>query len=136
MTRCFVRFISSRVKQVDAVFRNSMQAAAHHSSLYVVQDMFSKRPPRTCEWGLGACSVRGRAIRSAWPILTGWHACVPLQKRDGNLATKRRGANQTQRFTYDGQNRLISVHTQDVRGVVEFRANLELPALPSEAAAA
>ncbi|ONS53195.1 hypothetical protein A8E36_35510 [Burkholderia cenocepacia] len=39
----------------------------------------------------------------------------------GNLATKRRGANQTQRFTYDGQDRLITVHTQDVRGVVETR---------------
>lgn len=39
----------------------------------------------------------------------------------GNLATKLRGANQTQRFTYDGQNRLIAVRTQDVRGAVEAR---------------
>ncbi|HIH2753163.1 TPA: hypothetical protein ACYLN4_009048, partial [Burkholderia lata] len=39
----------------------------------------------------------------------------------GNLATKLRGANQTQRFTYDGQDRLITVRTQDARGVVETR---------------
>ncbi|MBR7977021.1 RHS domain-containing protein [Burkholderia vietnamiensis] len=39
----------------------------------------------------------------------------------GNLATKLRGANQTQRFTYDGQDRLIAVRTQDARGVVETR---------------
>ncbi|KVD51221.1 hypothetical protein WS61_03075 [Burkholderia sp. ABCPW 11] len=37
----------------------------------------------------------------------------------GNLAAKFRGANRTQRFTYDGQDRLILVRTQDVRGVVE-----------------
>ncbi|MDR0244630.1 MAG: DUF6531 domain-containing protein [Burkholderia sp.] len=37
----------------------------------------------------------------------------------GNLTTKLRGANQTQRFNYDGQDRLIAVRTQDVRGVVE-----------------
>ncbi|RQQ79205.1 hypothetical protein DF134_34875 [Burkholderia stagnalis] len=39
----------------------------------------------------------------------------------GNLSTKLRGANQSQRFTYDGQDRLIAVHTQDARGVVETR---------------
>ncbi|MBY4867300.1 hypothetical protein DIE14_12775 [Burkholderia sp. Bp9017] len=39
----------------------------------------------------------------------------------GNLVTKLRGANQTQRFTYDGQNRLIAVRTQNVRGAVETR---------------
>ncbi len=39
----------------------------------------------------------------------------------GNLATKLRGANQTQRFTYDAQDRLITVRTQDARGVVETR---------------
>ncbi|VWC31838.1 RHS-family protein [Burkholderia aenigmatica] len=39
----------------------------------------------------------------------------------GSLATKLRGANQTQRFTYDGQDRLITVRTQDARGVVETR---------------
>ncbi|WP_423391487.1 RHS repeat-associated core domain-containing protein [Burkholderia sp. LMG 21824] len=39
----------------------------------------------------------------------------------GNLATKLRGANQTQRFTYDGQDRLLIVRTQDARGVVETR---------------
>ncbi|RDU95216.1 RHS repeat-associated core domain-containing protein [Trinickia dinghuensis] len=39
----------------------------------------------------------------------------------GNLAAKRRGANETQRFVYDGQDRLISVHTENNRGVVETR---------------
>ncbi|WP_230960409.1 RHS repeat-associated core domain-containing protein [Burkholderia pseudomultivorans] len=39
----------------------------------------------------------------------------------GNLTTKLRGANRTQRFTYDGQDRLIVVHSQDARGVVETR---------------
>ncbi|KVK78136.1 hypothetical protein WJ47_17075 [Burkholderia ubonensis] len=39
----------------------------------------------------------------------------------GNLATKLRGANQSQRFSYDGQDRLIAVHTQDARGIVETR---------------
>ncbi|MFP3632018.1 RHS repeat domain-containing protein, partial [Burkholderia sp. SIMBA_045] len=39
----------------------------------------------------------------------------------GNLTTKLRGANQTQRFTYDGQNRLIAVLTHDARGTVESR---------------
>ncbi len=39
----------------------------------------------------------------------------------GNLSTKLRGANQTQRFRYDGQDRLIAVSTQDARGIVETR---------------
>ncbi|MCM2494318.1 DddA-like double-stranded DNA deaminase toxin [Burkholderia glumae] len=39
----------------------------------------------------------------------------------GNLATKLRGANQRQQFTYDGQDRLVAVRTQDARGVVETR---------------
>ncbi|MCA8142769.1 RHS repeat-associated core domain-containing protein [Burkholderia multivorans] len=39
----------------------------------------------------------------------------------GNLVAKTRGANRTQRFTYDGQDRLIAVRTQDTRGVVESR---------------
>ncbi|AIO39304.1 RHS repeat-associated core domain protein [Burkholderia cenocepacia] len=39
----------------------------------------------------------------------------------GNLVAKMRGANRTQRFTYDGQDRLIAVRTQDARGVVESR---------------
>nr|WP_254220244.1 RHS repeat-associated core domain-containing protein [Burkholderia multivorans] len=39
----------------------------------------------------------------------------------GNLVAKTRGANRTQRFTYDGQDRLIAVRTQDARGVVESR---------------
>ncbi|WP_175719444.1 RHS repeat-associated core domain-containing protein [Burkholderia anthina] len=39
----------------------------------------------------------------------------------GNLATKLSGANQEQRFIYDGQDRLISVRTQDARGAVETR---------------
>ncbi|MBR8061020.1 RHS repeat-associated core domain-containing protein [Burkholderia dolosa] len=39
----------------------------------------------------------------------------------GNLTTKLRGPNQAQRFTYDGQDRLIAVRTQHARGVVESR---------------
>ncbi|MBF5012706.1 RHS repeat-associated core domain-containing protein [Burkholderia pseudomultivorans] len=39
----------------------------------------------------------------------------------GNLAAKLRGASRTQRFTYDGQDRLIAVRSQDARGVVETR---------------
>ncbi|WP_241510341.1 RHS repeat-associated core domain-containing protein [Burkholderia seminalis] len=39
----------------------------------------------------------------------------------GNLATKLRGSNQIQRFMYDGQDRLITVRTQDARGIVETR---------------
>ncbi|WP_186214931.1 RHS repeat-associated core domain-containing protein, partial [Burkholderia gladioli] len=39
----------------------------------------------------------------------------------GNLATKLRGANQRQQFTYDGQDRLVAVRTQGARGVVETR---------------
>ncbi|WP_333997613.1 RHS repeat-associated core domain-containing protein, partial [Burkholderia gladioli] len=39
----------------------------------------------------------------------------------GNLATKLRGANQRQEFTYDGQDRLVAVRTQGARGVVETR---------------
>ncbi len=39
----------------------------------------------------------------------------------GNLVAKLRGTNRTQRFTYDGQDRLIAVRSQDARGVVETR---------------
>jgi len=39
----------------------------------------------------------------------------------GNLVTKRRGANEIQKFVYDGQNRLLSVRTENVRGAVEAR---------------
>ncbi|HEP6432075.1 TPA: RHS repeat protein [Burkholderia cenocepacia] len=39
----------------------------------------------------------------------------------GNLAAKLRGTNRTPRFTYDGQDRLIAVRSQDARGVVETR---------------
>ncbi|GLU35765.1 RHS repeat-associated core domain-containing protein [Trinickia caryophylli] len=39
----------------------------------------------------------------------------------GNLSVKRKGANQVQRFTYDGQDRLIAVRTETPRGVTEAR---------------
>ncbi|KGC24287.1 RHS repeat-associated core domain protein [Burkholderia gladioli] len=39
----------------------------------------------------------------------------------GNLATKLRGTNQRQQFTYDGQDRLVAVRTHGARGVVETR---------------
>ncbi|OAI60567.1 YD repeat (two copies), partial [Ralstonia solanacearum] len=39
----------------------------------------------------------------------------------GNLAVKRKGANQVQRFTYDGQDRLIAVRTESLQGVTETR---------------
>ncbi len=39
----------------------------------------------------------------------------------GNLITKRKGANQVQRFTYDAQDRLLAVRTENARGVVDAR---------------
>ncbi|WP_197347358.1 RHS repeat protein, partial [Ralstonia pseudosolanacearum] len=39
----------------------------------------------------------------------------------GNLSAKRKGANQVQRFTYDGQDRLLAVRTETLRGVTETR---------------
>ncbi|KVZ35560.1 RHS repeat-associated core domain-containing protein [Burkholderia ubonensis] len=39
----------------------------------------------------------------------------------GNLATKQQGPNRTQRFGYDGQDRLIAVRTEDASGAVEAR---------------
>ncbi|MBN3818327.1 hypothetical protein G3N57_17700 [Paraburkholderia sp. Se-20369] len=39
----------------------------------------------------------------------------------GNLATKQQGPNRTQRFTYDGQDRLIAVRTEDASGAVVAR---------------
>jgi RHS repeat-associated protein len=39
----------------------------------------------------------------------------------GNLVSKRRGANEVQKFVYDAQNRLIAVRTENVRGAVEAR---------------
>ncbi|WP_055324663.1 RHS repeat-associated core domain-containing protein [Ralstonia solanacearum] len=39
----------------------------------------------------------------------------------GNLSVKCKGANQVQRFTYDGQDRLLAVRTETLRGVTETR---------------
>lgn len=39
----------------------------------------------------------------------------------GNLATKQQGPNRTQHFSYDGQDRLIAVRTEDASGAVEVR---------------
>ncbi|MDM5181661.1 DUF6531 domain-containing protein [Massilia sp. DJPM01] len=39
----------------------------------------------------------------------------------GNVATKRKGAHQVQRFTFDAEDRLIKVSTESLRGLVEMR---------------